>query len=88
MAKVSSFLEGYRKAEGRRVARDTSTMLLDRLVKEGVKGLDLLMAGMVREGDDASYMQGDESQVGELNSALVKLIGELRFMIFISLYFT
>ena len=67
---------------------DTSTMLLDRLVKEGVKGLDLLMAGMVREGDDASYMQGDESQVGELNSALVKLIGELRFMIFISLYFT
>ena len=88
MAKVSYFLEGYRKAEGRRVGRDASTMLLDRLVKEGVKGLDLLMAGMVREGDDASYMQGDESQVGELNSALVKLIRKLRFMIFISLYFT
>ena len=31
--KVSSFLEGFRKAEERRVARETSTMLLDRLVK-------------------------------------------------------
>jgi len=76
VAKVSSFLEGYRKAEERRVARDTSTMLLDRLVKEGVKGLDLLMAGMVREGDDASYMQGEDSQGGELNGALVRYLEE------------
>lgn len=76
VAKVSSALEGCRKAEERRVAHDTSTMLLDRLFKEGVEGPDLLMAGMVREGDDASYMQGDESQVGELNGALVRYLEE------------
>merc|ERR1711966_234172 len=45
--KVGSFLEGYRKAEERRVARETSPLLLDRLAKDGVKGLDQLLMGMV-----------------------------------------
>ena len=74
--KVGSFLEGYRKAEERRVARETSAMLLDRLVKEGVKGLDALMSGMVKEGDDASYMKGAGSDAGELNGALVRYLEE------------
>jgi len=75
VTKVGSFLEGYRKAEERRVARETATMLLDRLVKEGVKGLDSLLAGMVREGDDASYMNV-EGGAGELNGALVRYLEE------------
>ena len=72
--KVGSFLEGYRKAEERRVARETSSMLLQRLVKEGVKGLDQLLAGMVREGDDNSVASSSEG--GELNSALVRYLEE------------
>jgi len=71
--KVGSFLEGFRKAEERRVARETATMLLERLVKEGVKGLDQLLAGMVREGDDLGDMVSTE---GELNSALVRYLEE------------
>lgn len=72
--KVGSFLEGFRKAEERRVARETSSMLLERLVKEGVKGLDQLLAGMVREGDDLGDMSLSEG--GELNSALVRYLEE------------
>ena len=71
--KVGSFLEGFRKAEERRVARETATMLLERLVKEGVKGLDQLLAGMVREGDDLGDMVSTE---GELNGALVRYLEE------------
>ena len=72
--KVGSFLEGFRKAEDRKVARETSTMLLDRLVKEGVKGLDQLLAGMVRDGDDSSIK--GTAEAGELNSALVRYLEE------------
>lgn len=72
--KVRSFLEGYRKAEERRVARETATMLLDRLVKDGISGLDQLLAGMIREGDEASYTAASDG--GELNSALVRYLEE------------
>ncbi|KAL3827128.1 hypothetical protein ACHAXA_002363 [Cyclostephanos tholiformis] len=75
---VGSFLEGYRKAEVRRIARETSTMMLDRLVKEGVKGLDLLLAGMAREGDNNNDRGGmrASSEGGELNGALVRYLEE------------
>ncbi|KAL7550051.1 hypothetical protein ACHAWF_013291 [Thalassiosira exigua] len=73
VVKVASFLEGYRKAEERRVARETATMLLDRLVREGIRGLDDLLAGMVREGEDVEYANA-EAGVGELNSALVRYL--------------
>mmetsp|Transcript_12337 Transcript_12337/g.26808 ORF Transcript_12337/g.26808 Transcript_12337/m.26808 type:complete len:147 (-) Transcript_12337:8-448(-) len=53
--------------------RDTSTMLFDRLVKQGAKCLDLLTTGMMREGGDASYMQGEDSQFGVLNGALEEM---------------
>ena len=39
---MGAFLNGFRLAEVRRVARTTSAELLDKLVTEGVAGLDLL----------------------------------------------
>jgi hypothetical protein len=73
--KVGSFLDGYRKAEERRVARETATLLLNRLVKEGVKGLDDLLSGMLREGEEPRYGMGSH-QVGALNGALVRYLDE------------
>ena len=75
--KVRSFLEGFRKSEERRVARETSTMMLDRLIREGVVGLDQMLASMPKEGDDMSYMFGTgENEAGVLNSALVRYLDE------------
>ena len=73
--KVGQFLEGFRKAEERRIARGTATMLLNRLVKEGVKGLDELLSSMLREGEEPGYGV-DSDQVGELNGALVRYLDE------------
>ena len=73
--KVGSFLDVFRKAEERRVARETATMLLNRLIKEGVKGLDELLSGMLREGEEPNYGE-DSDQIGELNAALVKYLDE------------
>jgi len=76
--KVGSFLDGFRKAEERRVARETATMLLNRLVKEGVKGLDELLSGMLREGEEPNYGE-DSDQIGQLNGALVRYLdGSIR----------
>jgi len=62
--KVATFLEGFRNAEVRRVARETATMLLDKLVTEGVKGLDEMLMTMTKGADDSS-------DAGELNDSLV-----------------
>jgi len=62
--KVATFLEGFRNAEVRRVARETATMLLDKLVAEGVKGLDTMLMTMTKGCDDSS-------DAGELNDSLV-----------------
>ena len=67
--KVRSFLEGFRKAEVRRVAKETTTMLLDKLASEGVQGLDFMLASMTKTSDDT----GD---AGELNNALVEYLGD------------
>lgn len=75
--KVRSFLEGFRKSEDRRVARETSTMLLERLVKDGISGLDQMLASMPKEGGDSSYMLGvNGGEAGELNTALVRFLEE------------
>jgi hypothetical protein len=75
--KVRSFLEGFRKSEERRISRETSTMLLDRLMEEGVTGLDQLLSSMPKEGEDTSYMLGvDGGEAGELNSALIRYLEE------------
>ena len=69
VCKVRSFLEGYRRAEVRRVARETTTVLLDKLVAEGIEGLDFLLASMTKTSDDT----GD---VGELNDALLDFLND------------
>ena len=67
VTKVGTFLEGFRKAEVRRIARETATMLLDQLVTGGVKGLDQMLMTMTKGSDDAS-------ESGELNDSLVKYL--------------
>ena len=71
-------MDGFRKSEERRVARETCTLLLDRLVKEGVAGLDQLLASMPKENDDTSRMLGvgAGNEAGVLNSALIRYLDE------------
>jgi hypothetical protein len=68
VSKVRAFLEGYRRAEVRRLARETSALLLDKLVAEGVEGLDISLASMTRTSDDT----GDYG--GELNDSLLEYL--------------
>lgn len=70
VAKVRAFLEGYRRAEVRRLARETAALLLDKLVLEGVEGLDTALASMTRSGDEAS------DHAGELNDSLLSYLGD------------
>jgi hypothetical protein len=69
VSKVRAFLEGYRRAEVRRVARETTTVLLDKLVSEGIEGLDFLLASMAKSSDDT----GD---AGELNDSLLDYLND------------
>ena len=74
---IATFLKGYRKAEVRHIARETLSMMLERLVKEGLRGLDKFLAGMVREGN-TDLRDGIRalSEGGELNGALVRYLEE------------
>jgi len=67
---VRSFLEGYRRAEVRRLARGTATMLLDRLVTDGIEGLDSTLSIMTRVGDDTNQ------EAGELNDSLLDYLND------------
>jgi hypothetical protein len=69
VTKVGTFLEGFRKAEVRRRARETTTMLLDRLVSGGAQGLDQMLMTMTK-GDEGT------SESGELNDSLVKYLDQ------------
>lgn len=71
VSKVRSFLEGYRRAEVRRLARETATMLLDRLVSEGIEGLDIALATMTRSSDETS------DEAGELNDSLLDYLNDV-----------
>ena len=51
------------------MARETTTVLLDKLVTEGIEGLDFLRASMTKTSDDT----GD---VGELNDALLDYLND------------
>eukprot|EP00560_Eucampia_antarctica_P004239 CAMPEP_0197833326 /NCGR_PEP_ID=MMETSP1437-20131217/18666_1 /TAXON_ID=49252 ORGANISM="Eucampia antarctica, Strain CCMP1452" /NCGR_SAMPLE_ID=MMETSP1437 /ASSEMBLY_ACC=CAM_ASM_001096 /LENGTH=693 /DNA_ID=CAMNT_0043437309 /DNA_START=80 /DNA_END=2161 /DNA_ORIENTATION=+ len=68
--KVRAFLEGYRKAETKRIARETLTLLLDKLVVDGVKSLDEMLMTMTK--DDST-----NSDVGELNDSLFQHLNEV-----------
>ena len=70
VSKVRAFLQGYRKAQVRRLARETTTLLLDKLVQEGVEGLDLTLASMTRSSDDTSDF------AGELNDSLLDFLND------------
>ena len=67
--KVRAFVEGYTKAETKRIARETLSMLLNKLVVDGVRGLDEMLMSMTK--DDTT---GNE--VGELNDSLFKHLNE------------
>ena len=67
---VRSFLEGFRRAEVRRLARETATMLLDRLVQDGIEGLDHTLSIMTRVGDDVNI------EAGELNDSLLDYLND------------
>jgi hypothetical protein len=67
---VRSFLEGYRRAEVRRLARETATMLLEKLISNGIEGLDEMLSGMTRSGDDTS------DEAGELNDSLLDYLND------------
>jgi hypothetical protein len=69
VSKVRAFLEGYRRAEVRRVARETATVLLDKLVTEGVEGLDFLLASMTKSSDDTG-------EAGELSDSLLDYLND------------
>ena len=72
---IGTFLEGYCKAKLRCIARETSLMMLERLVKEGLSGLDKLLAGIVREGNtDLCDGIRASSEGGEMNGALVRYL--------------
>lgn len=70
VSKVRSFLDGFRIAEVRRLARDTATMLLDKLVGEGIEGLDIALATMARSSDETS------DEAGELNDSLLDYLND------------
>jgi hypothetical protein len=71
VSKVSAFLEGYRTSEVRRLARETSALLLDKLVQEGVEGLDVTLAAMARSSDDYR-----SDHAGELNDSLLEYLSD------------
>ena len=70
VSKVRSFLEGFRRAEVRRLARETATLLLDKLVSEGIEGLDVSLGQMARSSDDTA------DEAGELNDSLLEYLDD------------
>jgi hypothetical protein len=70
VSKVRAFLEGFRRAEVRRFARETTTLLLEKLMVEGVEGLDLTLNTMIRSSDDT------EDYAGALNDSLLDFLND------------
>jgi hypothetical protein len=70
VSKVRAFLEGYRRAEVRRISRETTTLLLDKLVSDGIDGLDMMLVSMTRSSDDTS------EYAGELNDSLLEYLSD------------
>jgi hypothetical protein len=72
VSKVRAFLEGYRRAEVRRIARETTALLLDKLILEGVQGLDATLATMMRSGSEATMNSGGS----QLNDSLLDYLND------------
>lgn len=71
VSKVRAFLEGFRRAEVRRLARETAALLLDKIVLDGVEGLDSTLNTMVRSSDDTA------DYAGELNDSLLDFLNDV-----------
>ena len=69
VSKVRAFLEGFRKAEVRRICRGTATMLLDKVATDGVEGLDMMLGTMTRASDDTG-------ESGELTDSLLEFLSD------------
>eukprot|EP00934_Nitzschia_sp_Nitz4_P000536 Nitzschia sp. Nitz4//scaffold4_size323378//36489//38310//NITZ4_000620-RA/size323378-augustus-gene-0.30-mRNA-1//-1//CDS//3329553279//536//frame0 len=69
--KIRFFLEGFRKAEVRRVCRETISMLLNKLANDGLAELDFTLATMTRSDDDSS------ENGGELNDSLIFFLNDI-----------
>jgi len=70
VVRVRAFLEGFRRAEVKRVGRETTTLLLDRMATEGIQGLDRMLTTMTKVTDDS----GD---VGELSDGTIDFLSDL-----------
>jgi len=70
VSKVRAFLEGFRRAETKRVNRETITMLLDKIATEGIQGLDRTLTTMTKISDDS----GDP---GELSDGTLLFLNDL-----------
>ena len=70
--KVRAFLEGYRRAEVRRLARETSSMLLNKLMLEGIDALDVTLNSMIRSNDDTEEYGGTQ-----LNDSLLDFLNDI-----------
>jgi hypothetical protein len=68
--KVGSFLEGFRRAEVRRISRETTVLLLEKLLMEGIEGLDLTLASLKRSSDDIGEYELNDSLFDFLNDAI------------------
>ena len=71
VSKVGAFLEGVRRAEVNKIARETVTILLGKMMTEGIDGIDLTLSSMVRGGSDTS------DDAGELNDALLDYLNDV-----------
>jgi hypothetical protein len=71
VTKVRAFLEGYRRAEVRKLARETTSMLLDKLVLEGIDSLDTTLGTMIRSNDDTDDFGGT------LNDSLLDFLNDV-----------
>lgn len=69
VSKIRAFLEGFRRAEVKRIARETTTILLDCLASEGIQGLDKMMTTMTKTSDDSG-------EAGELSDSLLDFLND------------
>jgi hypothetical protein len=67
---IGAFLEGFRRAEVRLIARETTTLLLDRVASEGVQGLDRTLSTMSKSSDDSG-------EAGELSDSLLDFLNDM-----------
>jgi len=69
--KLSLFLNAYRTAEDHKVARNTCSMMLGLLLRDGVEALDKMLSTMVKSKN------GKIVRVGEINDNCLKYLDDI-----------